>query len=73
MKDKSSKAMDKLKAGQITVNEKTAQIIMKIIELNDTNHFQSKRRACFLKWKEYINRRKRCCKLLSRAVFMMSA
>lgn len=38
----------------MTANEKIAQIIMKIIKLNDTNYFQSKRRACFLNWKEYI-------------------
>lgn len=31
------------------------------------------RRACFLNWREYVDRRRRCCHLLSRAVFMMLA
>lgn len=47
--------------------------MLKIIKTNDANHFVSIRRACFLNWKEYVDRRRRCCHLLSRAVFMMLA
>jgi len=36
------------------VKKKSVEVVLKIIKINDSNHFMSRRRAVFMNWREYI-------------------
>lgn len=73
VKDKTARSMANEQVQSDIAKKRNAEVLLQIIKLNDSNHFMSMRRAVFYNWREYIERRRRCCVLLSRAVFAMLA